>query len=166
MANYPMLSLAGAPTDGINEVQRLTPGGTITGGSFKLTFETKQTAVIPWNATAAQVKAALEALANVNVGDVIVTGGPIDSAFVAVEFTLNLGGALRTEMTVQSSLTGTDPTLTPSSPTGGQVGSYRGAQPGAILQDITNGILYRNVGTRATPNWEVPTAEPVWVLTP
>jgi len=165
MSNYPMLALAGAPTDGRDEIQRLTPGGTVSGGTFKITFEGQQTDSIAWNATPGEVKAALEALSNVGAGDVVVAGGPVNAAFISITFTKNLGGVNRTEVTVQSSLTGTNPTLTPSTPTGGILGSFRGAQPGCLLQDTTNGILYHNSGTRAAPVWTVPAAEPVWVLT-
>ncbi len=61
---------------GTNEIQSLKVQAT--GGTWKLTFEGKQTAAIEWNATAAKVKAALEALANIAKGDVKVTGGPGD----------------------------------------------------------------------------------------
>jgi len=167
MANYPMLSLAGAPTDGVDEVQRLTPTGTISGGDFTITFEGQETDAIAFNATAAAIQAALEALSNVAVGEVEVTGGPMNTTAVDITFTGNKAGTDRTQVTVDDgNLTGSTPVITPSTVTGGVVGSYRGAQPGAILQDTTNGILYRNVGTRATPTWEVPTAEPSWVLTP
>jgi hypothetical protein len=41
-----------------------------------------------------------------------------------------------------------------------------GSSKSFYLQDTTNGILYKNKGTHSTPKWEVPAAEPVWVLTP
>lgn len=67
----------GLVTDGgTNEVQSVKVQAT--GGTYKLTFETKQTAAIAFDATAAQVKAALEALDNIAKGDVKVTGGPGD----------------------------------------------------------------------------------------
>jgi hypothetical protein len=58
-------------------------------GKFKLTFAGQQTAAIKYNATEEEVKAALEALSNIGVGDVAVTGGPGDetgSAPYVVEF--------------------------------------------------------------------------------
>jgi PKD repeat protein/type 1 glutamine amidotransferase len=45
-----------------------------TGGTFTLTFSGQTTAPLAYNATAAQVQAALEALSNINPGDVLVTG--------------------------------------------------------------------------------------------
>ena len=44
-----------------------------TGGTFTLTFNGQTTAPIPFNATAAQTQSALEALSNVDAGDVVVT---------------------------------------------------------------------------------------------
>lgn len=156
--SLPLLSNAGAPTNGRNEKQRVTPGGTISGGTFKITFETKQTGDIAWNASAAAVQAALEALSNVEVGDVIVTGGPVETAYFEIEFTQNLGGVDRTAVTIQSSLTGAAPTLTVTTPTAGITGTFRGSKPGQKMQDTVNGIIYENTGTAASPVWTVPAA--------
>lgn len=60
----------------VNEVQKLELIGTYTGGTFTLTFDGQTTGAIAYNATDATVKAALEALSNIAVGDVAVTGGP------------------------------------------------------------------------------------------
>jgi hypothetical protein len=41
-------------------------------------------------------------------------------------------------------------------PTSGTSGSFAGyANPGALLIDETNGILYQNTGTRASPTWSL-----------
>jgi hypothetical protein len=165
MGSYPILSKAGAPTNGVNEVQRLTPGGTISGGTFRLTFEGQQTGDIAWDATAAQVQAALEAISNVGPDDVAVTGGPVQTAFLAVEFTQSLGGSDRTQMTVQSSLTGSAPTLTPSTTTAGVEGSFRGAPVGTKLEDTTNSKIYINTGTAWAPAWTAQPVEDARVLT-
>lgn len=58
----------------VNEQQTVSTGGA-TGGTFTLTFDGQTTAAIAYNATAAVVQAALEALSNVNPGDVYVSGG-------------------------------------------------------------------------------------------
>lgn len=59
---------------GAEEVQTLTVGGSgLT--SFTLTFQGQTTAAIPAAAVGADVQAALEALSNVNPGDLVVTGG-------------------------------------------------------------------------------------------
>ena len=43
-----------------------------TGGTFTLTFDGQTTAPIAFNATAAAIQAALEALSNIEPGDVVV----------------------------------------------------------------------------------------------
>lgn len=66
------------------EVQTATVTGTPTGGTFTLTFSGQTTAGIAFNATAAVVQAALEALSNIDAGDVTVTGvngGPYTVTF-------------------------------------------------------------------------------------
>ena len=76
---------AGSPTQ--NEKQTLDLYGTPTGGTLTLTFENLTTAGIAYNAAAAAVDSALEALPNLLVGDVTVTGGPLPGSTVTVEFT-------------------------------------------------------------------------------
>ncbi len=56
-----------------NEVQRVGyTGSFLMGGTFTLTFDGQTTAMIAYNATAAQVQSALEALSNIGSGDVAV----------------------------------------------------------------------------------------------
>lgn len=92
---------------GTAEQTTLTEGTAITAGTFTITYDAQTTAAIPYNATAAEVQAALEALSNVAPGDVYVTGGPIPDA----PFTLTWGGTQLgniTQPTVDvTSLTGT-----------------------------------------------------------
>jgi hypothetical protein len=61
-----------------NSVWTLTYGGTVSGGDFDLTVtvggDAQTASNIPWNATNADIKAALEGLSNVGAGDVTVTG--------------------------------------------------------------------------------------------
>jgi hypothetical protein len=61
---------------GVKEVQRITITGTPTGGSFTVTKGAATSAAIPWNASAAAVRNALEAMSTVGIGGVTVTGGP------------------------------------------------------------------------------------------
>jgi hypothetical protein len=71
---------AGSPT----EVQTVTITGAPTGGTFTLTYDGATTAGIAFNATAAAVRSALEALTTVNQGDITVTGsagGPYTVTF-------------------------------------------------------------------------------------
>lgn len=57
-----------------NEVQHIAVDAA--GGTFTISFRGGTTAAIAFNATAAAVQAALELLAEVEVNDIIVTGGP------------------------------------------------------------------------------------------
>lgn len=68
------------------EQQVVTITGGPTGGTFTLTFDGQTTSAIAYNAEPAAVKAALEALSNINVGDVHVTGGPLPADPVTVTF--------------------------------------------------------------------------------
>ena len=48
-----------------------------TAGTFTLTFDGQTTAPIAWNATAAQIDAALEALSNIEADEIQTSGGPV-----------------------------------------------------------------------------------------
>lgn len=103
---------------GLDEVQTVTVTGTPTGGTFTLTFDEQTTAAIDFDATAAEVQAALVALSNIGTNDVSVSGdagGP---------FTVTFGGTLAdsnvAELTATASLTGgTDPDVTVATSTAG-----------------------------------------------
>jgi hypothetical protein len=107
-----------APYVGLsNEVQTVTITGAPTGGTFTLTYSGQTTAGIAYNATAAAVKAALEALSNIAAGDVTVTGtGPYTVTFVK-----NLAGKDVAAMTASGTgLTGgTTPSATIATSTAG-----------------------------------------------
>lgn len=92
-----------------NEIQTVDVDAT--GGNFQLTFQGQTTANIAWNATAAAVQAALEALSNINPGDVLVTGGP-GPAMWTVEFMGQWEGDNVTQMTNTDTLTGGAGTVT------------------------------------------------------
>jgi hypothetical protein len=93
-------------TNGTNEVQSLSTTGTVTAGTFTITYSGQTTAAIAWNATAAAVQAALEALSNIAVGDVACTGGPLPATPVVITFIGNLGNQNVAAMTTTDTLTG------------------------------------------------------------
>jgi hypothetical protein len=106
----PITVTCNTPAD---EVQALATSGSPTGGTVTLTFEGQSTAPIAYNATAAAVQSALEALTNVNVGDVTAAGGALGTAPVTMTFGGRFKGANVPKMTVTSALTGgTNPTAT------------------------------------------------------
>lgn len=89
-----------------NETQTVTITGTPTGGTFTLTYSGQTTAAIAYNATAATVKTALEALSNIDVGDVTTAGGPFPGTAVTVTFVGQFLGVNVAQMTATGSLTG------------------------------------------------------------
>lgn len=140
---------------GTAEVQTLTPSGTISGGTFTITFNGQVTSAIVFNATAATIQAALEALNNVEVGDVVAAGGPINTTPVTLTYYNNLQGD-QPQVTIQSSLTGSTPAVTPTTTTAGVAGAADGRQltanyvgivdtflPWQLLErDVEVGVLY------------------------
>jgi hypothetical protein len=68
---------------GANETQTITITGSPTGGSFTLTYAGQTTSAIAYNANAATIQAALEALSTIGAGNVNVTGsGPFTVEFI------------------------------------------------------------------------------------
>lgn len=156
-----ILENAGAPGNGTTEVQRITIGGTPTGGTFKLTFDGHTTAGINWSATnstlLANIEAALEALPNCNgvaTAAVALTAGigtldvTFDGANVAKK-------ALPTMTVDNNSLTGTAPTVDVAEQTAGVTATHRDAGKGSLVMDTTNGKLYINTGVAQAPTWTV-----------
>jgi hypothetical protein len=90
------------------EVQTLTEGTPMTAGTYTLTFRGFTTSALAYNATAAQTQTALENLASIGQGNVVVTGGPLDTAIVTITFAGQLAGENVPQLTSnQTSLTGT-----------------------------------------------------------
>lgn len=88
-----------------NEVQSVATSGTPTGGTFTLSFKGQQTAPIAWNSSAANVQSALEALANIEPGEAVATGGPLPTA-VVVTFGGRYAGSDVPAMVTTAALTG------------------------------------------------------------
>lgn len=104
----------------VNEVQRVTPSGTVSGGDFTLTFDGDTTDAIDSDANAADIKAALVADTALTADDITVTGGPVESGYV--EFTFTGDYAAQNVPQIASddtNLTGTGATLTDSTVTAG-----------------------------------------------
>lgn len=93
-------------TNGTDEVERISTTGTVTAGTFTLTYSGQTTGNIAYNATASAVQTALEALSNIAVGDVSCSGGPLPGTPVDVTFTGNLAATNVTQMTSTDTLTG------------------------------------------------------------
>ncbi len=112
---------------GTNEVQTLTITGTPTGGTYTLSYTgpvnhpitAQVTAPIPFNATAAQVQAALRALPAIR-SNVTCAGGPHPGTPITATFNNNLGGRNIAQMTATGSFTGgTSPAIAVTTTTPG-----------------------------------------------
>jgi hypothetical protein len=80
----------------VNEVQTISDSGTVSGGTFTLSFDGDTTDDIAYNATAAAVQAALVELASIGTdgegnNNVAVAGGPLPGD-TTVTFQNDLGG--------------------------------------------------------------------------
>ncbi len=96
---------ANAGSTAVNEQQVITLTGTPTGGTFTLTYSGQTTSSIAYNASAATIDAALEALSNIGAGDVAVTGAA--SGPWTVTFETALAGTNVSQMTANGAgLTG------------------------------------------------------------
>lgn len=73
------------------EIQSIALPSDSYSGTFTLTYSGQTTSTLGYNATATQVKAALEALSNIDVGDITVTGGPLPESGLSVIFNAALG---------------------------------------------------------------------------
>jgi hypothetical protein len=128
---------------GTNAVWTLAFGGTVTGGTFTVSYGGQTTSAIAYNATAAQVQAALQSLSTIGSGNVTVTGGPGPTSYV-VTFVNALGNAPITGVTVNAaSLTGTSPTLTPTNTTPGVVGGGQPTVPTTNIDTLTTHTAYQ-----------------------
>lgn len=103
---------------GTNERQSIAVTSA-TGGTFTLTFAGQTTTATAYNATAGIVQTRLEALSNVAPGDVLVTGGPLDTAPVIVEFIGALDATNHAQMTTSSSLSGAGAAVAVTTPEAG-----------------------------------------------
>jgi hypothetical protein len=138
-----ILTAAGGGTGGApaNEKQSAKVQGTA--GSFKLAWTSPdgtvaETANIKFNATAVEVQAALEALANINVGDVTVTGGPGNEAG-STPYVIVFGGRFAdtdvNAITATDTLTGGEEKVTVTTVTAG-AGSSDIALPLGVVDEI------------------------------
>lgn len=97
----------------VNEVVTLTGTGTISGGTYTITFGAQTTSALAFSANAAAIQAALVALSSIGAGGVTVTGGPISTTPVVITFAGTLANTNVGAVTVNAgSLTGTTPGVT------------------------------------------------------
>lgn len=90
LTNDPELSVAtltqGDEEAEVSEVQTVVRSANVSGGTFTLDFDGDTTDPIAWNASAAAVQAALEALAGISAGGVSVSGSGSDASPWTITF--------------------------------------------------------------------------------
>lgn len=135
-AGKPFTVTATSTNDGsaTNEVQSLAISGTPTGGTFTLTYDGQTTAGIAYNANAAAVQSALEALSNVATNDIVCTGGALPGTAVTMTFS----GTGTTEETNVSQIYADGASLT------------GGTSPAATVTTTTQGLAGADTNTAAT----------------
>jgi len=136
---------------GTDEVQTLTGGGTISGGSFTITLLDSTTAAIAWDATAAQVQTAIRAAvaadtdataAEKAIADSLtVTGGPIASAPFVITYNGEMGADVAQATVDVTLLTGAGHAITPTTGTPGVAGATDGRGDTANIVGICNTFL-------------------------
>jgi hypothetical protein len=138
---------AGSPS----EVQTATITGTPTGGTFTLTYDGATTSAIAYNATAATVQTALEALSTVRPGELSVSGsagGPYTVTFTGE----NVGDNTPAMTASGASLTGgTSPGVTIATTTGGGPAASDGSE-------VLAGFLFCSVKAPSVNTIDVPAA--------
>jgi hypothetical protein len=100
---------------GTNERQTLALTGSPTAGTFTLSFGGQTTQPIAYNATAAAVQTALEALSTIETGGITATGGPLPGSNVVIEFRSN-GLQSANQPLLTASTTGLNPVIVQTTP--------------------------------------------------
>lgn len=140
---------AGVPGVGTNAVQTLTV--TATGGTYALGFEGFWTTALAFNAVAATIQAALEALPSVGTGGIVVTStGPWTLTFSGANLARKVVPVIGTNNTLATGGTAAIVNTTP-----GVEAFARGIAKGGLVRDTTNGKLYINTGTPTVPVYAV-----------
>jgi hypothetical protein len=132
-------AMATTSPSAVNEVQTMaTSGGT--GGTFTLSFRGATTAPIAYNAVAATIQTALQALSTIGAGNVTVTGGPPSTAPVVFTFAGTLGN--QGVDLIVSNITGV---------TGGTGGAVTRTTPGSAADTYYGIDLWHEDSMNVTP---------------
>jgi hypothetical protein len=149
-----------APVNGTNEVQTITFGGTITGGTYILRFNNSSTGPIPWSSTnstlVSNMQAALNALPSVGSGTTVVAVGAMTAGIGTATVTFS-GAKLAkldvAQMTVTNALTGAGATVAVSTTTPGVTADGRLCAKGTLCVAQDSGHIYVNTGTSPNVTW-------------
>lgn len=134
-----------------DEVQQLTITGTPTGGTFTLTYAGQTTSALAYNASAADVQAALEALSNIAANEVQCYGSGLPDGTITIHFVNGLGATNVATITSSDSLTGgSSPATVISTLTAGGASSYSSITQQPVSKNQWNLYIdssYGNIGT-------------------
>lgn len=153
---------AGVPSNGTNQIDTLTIGGTPTGGTFVINATGfRSSPAITWSATnatlVANIDAALEGLNWVGTGGVTTAVGTMTAGIGTITLTFtgkNAKSASVPVLSATSSLTGTSPTAAITITTAGVDATFKLARTGALLVDTVTPDLYINDSlTAGAPTW-------------
>jgi hypothetical protein len=153
---------AGVPSNGTNQIDTLTIGGTPTGGTFTISASGFRTSpAITWSATnatlVANIDAALEGMNWVGTGGVTTAVGTMTAGIGTITLTFtgkNAKSASVPVLVANSSLTGTSPTAAITITTPGVEATFKNAKTGSLLVDSVTPDLYINDSTTAgSPTW-------------
>lgn len=121
----------------VQEVQSLVATGG-SAGDFTLTFDGETTAAIAYNAAAADVQAALEALSNIEVGDVVCAGGPLPTTPVTITFGGQYADTNVPALVVADNVTDGNAVISTTTPGGGSGAATDGTE-------VAAGLLFEEV---------------------
>jgi len=133
----------------VSDVQTLSLANNPTAGTFTLSFIGQTTSPLPFNATVAQVQAALAALSNIGAGNVSCSGGPLPAA-VTIAFAGGLASGAQPMIAAgPSTLTGaSSPAATVASSTAGA--STAAVQTLTVTGTPTGGTFTLSFGGQTT----------------
>jgi hypothetical protein len=143
--------ITGAPVAGTSEVQTISSTGVPTGGTFKLSYKGRRTTALDFDATAAEIDAALGALSTIGgAANVTCAGGPLPTD-VTVTFAGTLAGrSVPTITVVESALTGgTTPAISVAVTTPGVDATGRDYPVGTVVAR-DNGTVYAKTANPGT----------------
>lgn len=153
---------AGVPSNGTNQIDTLTIGGTPTGGTFIINAAGfRSSPAITWSATnatlVANIDAALEGLNWVGTGGVTTAVGTMTAGIGTITLTFtgkNAKSASVPVLSATSSLTGTSPTAAITITTPGVNATFANAKTGALLVDtVTPDLFINDSTTPGSPTW-------------
>src|SRR3954464_12269151 len=148
MVESGVFSAASVVLGGTNEQQTVTVTGTPTGGTFTLTYNGATTSAIAFNAAAAAVTTALEALPNIGGGNVLASGGALPGTPIVITFQNQLARQNVNQLTAAHAFTGgTTPTIAVTTTTAGSAldSGILVAHRGLIVKKASTGGGSNNV---------------------